>query len=96
MSNQYYVYVLASNKSGTLYIGITNDLKRRVGEHKEGLIEGFTKKYNIRKLVYFEIYNDINEAILREKRLKKWNRSWKIRLIEEMNPKWNDLYTDFF
>jgi putative endonuclease len=96
MSNQYYVYVLASNKSGTLYIGITNDLKRRVGEHKEGLIEGFTKKYNIRKLVYFEIYNDINEAMLREKRLKKWNRSWKIRLIEEMNPKWNDLYTDFF
>jgi len=96
MSNQYYVYVHASDKSGTLYIGITNDLKRRVGEHKEGLIEGFTKKYNIRKLVYFEIYNDINEAILREKRLKKWNRSWKIRLIEEMNPKWNDLYTDFF
>jgi putative endonuclease len=96
MSNQYYVYVPASNKSGTLYIGITNDLKRRVGEHKEGLIEGFTKKYNIRKLVYFEIYNDINEAMLREKRLKKWNRSWKIRLIEEMNPKWNDLYTDFF
>ena len=70
MSNQYYVYVLASNKSGTLYIGITNDLKRRVGEHKEGLIKGFTKKYGIRKLVYFEIYNDINEAILREKRLK--------------------------
>lgn len=88
------MYLLSSKKNGTLYVGVTNDLMRRVGEHKLGLIEGFTNKYKINKLVYFETYNDINEAILREKRIKKWNRNWKIKIIEEMNPEWNDLYED--
>jgi putative endonuclease len=96
MSNHYYVYILSSKKNGTLYVGVTNDLMRRVGEHKLGLIEGLTNKYKINKLVYFETYNDINEAILREKRIKKWNRNWKIRLIEEMISEWNDLYEDLF
>jgi putative endonuclease len=91
MINQYYVYILSSKKNGTLYVGVTNDLIRRVGEHKESLVEGFTNKYKINKLVYFETYNDINEAVLREKRLKKWNREWKIRLIESINPNWDDL-----
>lgn len=90
------MYILSSKKNGTLYVGVTNDLMRRVGEHKLGLIEGFTNKYKINKLVYFETYNDINEAILREKRIKKWNRNWKIKIIEEMNPEWNDLYDDLF
>jgi len=96
MQNHYYIYILASKRNGTLYIGVTNNLKRRVGEHKSAVIEGFTKKYNLNRLVYFEIHADINEAILREKRLKKWNRKWKIRLIEEINPEWNDLYEDLF
>lgn len=89
---QYYVYILASKKNGTLYIGITNNLVRRVYEHMEGLIEGFTKKYDLKSLVYYEITNDINEAIKREKALKKWLRKWKIELIENMNPEWKDLY----
>jgi putative endonuclease len=87
----YYVYILASKRNGTLYIGITNDLARRVYEHKSGLIKGFTKKYSVNKLVYFESTNDVNAAILREKRLKKWKRQWKIELIEKLNPDWNDL-----
>ncbi len=86
-----YLYILASKRNGTLYIGITNDIIRRVGEHKLKLIDGFTKKYNVDLLVYYEIFNDVNEAILREKRLKKWNRDWKIRLIESINPNWEDL-----
>lgn len=90
--NQYYVYKLASKKNGTLYIGVTNDLIRRVYEHKEGIIEGFTKKYNVKKLVYYEIHTEIREAIKREKAMKKWLRKWKIELIEEMNPNWDDLY----
>lgn len=91
---QYYVYILASKKNGTLYIGVTNNLARRVYEHKEGLIEGFTKKYNVKRLVYYEITYDINEAIKREKALKKWLRKWKIELIEKMNPEWKDLYNE--
>jgi putative endonuclease len=87
----YYVYILASKRNGTLYIGITNDLARRVYEHKSGLIKGFTKKYSVNKLVYFESTSDVNAAILREKRLKKWKRQWKIELIEKLNPDWNDL-----
>ncbi|MDH3267851.1 MAG: GIY-YIG nuclease family protein [Ignavibacteria bacterium] len=87
----YYVYILASKRNGTLYTGITNDLVRRVYEHKSGLIKGFTKKYSVNKLVYFESTNDVNAAILREKRLKKWKRQWKIELIEKLNPVWNDL-----
>ena len=88
----YYVYILASKIGGTLYIGVTNDLVRRVHEHKEGIVEGFTTKYKVHRLVYFEQHSDIEAAIQREKRLKKWNRRWKIRLIEETNPNWVDLY----
>jgi len=92
MSKAYYVYILASALGGTLYIGVTNDLIRRVYEHRMGLADGFTKKYKIHRLVYFEQYGDVELAIQREKRLKKWNRAWKIRLIEEKNPNWVDLY----
>ena len=87
----YYVYILASDRNGTLYVGVTNDLARRVYEHRNDLIEGFTKRYGVHRLVWFEVHGDINEAILREKRIKKWNRSWKLRVIEEMNPDWIDL-----
>jgi len=91
----YYVYILASSKNGTLYIGVTSDLIKRVAEHKSNLVDGFTKKYNIYNLVYFEEFADINNAILREKRLKKWERNWKIGLIEESNSDWLDLSLDF-
>jgi putative endonuclease len=87
----YYVYILASDRNGTLYVGVTNDLARRVYEHRNDLIEGFTKRYGVHRLVWFEVHGDINEAILREKRIKKWNRSWKLRVIEAMNPDWIDL-----
>jgi putative endonuclease len=89
----FYVYILASGVGGTLYIGVTNDLIRRVYEHKTKAAEGFTKKYDVDRLVHFEQFDDIENAIRREKRLKKWNRDWKIRLIEESNPKWDDLYS---
>lgn len=89
---EYYVYILASKRNGTLYIGMTNDLKLRVFEHKQKLVDGFSKIYGIDELVYFEPYQDVRNAILREKRLKAWKRSWKIRLIEENNPEWEDLY----
>jgi len=89
---EYYVNILASRIGGTLYIGVTNDLIRRVFEHKSKFVRGFTKKYDVIKLVYYEQYDDIEIAIQREKRLKKWNRQWKIRLIEEKNPNWDDLY----
>jgi putative endonuclease len=88
----YWVYILASKIGGTLYIGVTNDLVRRVYEHKSKFVQGFTKKYAVDRLVYFEQFSDIESAIRREKRLKKWNRAWKIRLIEEANPNWDDLY----
>jgi putative endonuclease len=91
---QYYVYILASRKNGTLYIGVTSDLAKRIYEHKEKLIDGFTKEYNVHVLVYYEQHNEIEEAILREKQMKKWNRQWKIRLIEENNPEWKDLYEE--
>jgi putative endonuclease len=91
---QYYVYILANKRNGTLYIGITNNLTKRIYEHKNNLIEGFTKKYNIHNLVYYEITNDIRSALAREKRLKKWKRRWKLELIEKSNPKWEDLYND--
>ena len=89
--HQYFVYILASKKNGVLYIGVTNDLERRIFEHKNKTVKGFTTRYNVDKLMYFEKYSNINEAIKREKQLKKWNRQWKIDLIEEKNPKWNDL-----
>ena len=88
----YFVYILASKKNGTLYIGVTNDICRRVYEHKEKLVAGFTEKYNVSKLVYVEEFDNINEALHREKCIKKWNRKWKLRIIEEQNPDWNDLY----
>lgn len=88
----YFVYILASRKNGTLYIGITDNLIRRVYEHKNDLIEGFTKEHQVHNLVYFESTLDPLSAITREKTLKRWKRSWKIRLIEEENPQWKDLY----
>lgn len=91
-SRQYYVYILSSFKNGSLYIGVTSNLENRIYLHKNGLIEGFTKKYNIKNLVYFEIYDDISNAITREKQIKRWKRIWKIELIEKNNPSWNDLY----
>ncbi len=90
----YYVYILASGRNGTLYTGVTNDLVRRVYEHKNDVIKGFTKRYGVHDLVWFEVHEDINEAILREKRIKKWNRTWKKRVIEETNPEWVDLYSE--
>jgi len=89
---QYFVYILTSKMNGTLYIGLTNDLLRRIHEHKEDLVEGFTKRYSIHMLVYYEIFSNVSDAILREKRIKKWNRQWKINLIEKSNPDWKDLY----
>ncbi len=91
---EYYVYILASRKNGTLYIGVTNNLLKRVSEHKDNLVEGFTQKYNVHNLVYYERYNDVYDAITREKRMKKWKRQWKIELIEKFNPDWKDLYCD--
>jgi putative endonuclease len=91
---QSYVYILASGKNGTLYIGVTSDLVKRIYEHKQNIIDGFTKKYAIHTLVYYEMHEDIREAITREKRIKKWNRVWKLRLIEENNPEWRDLYNE--
>ena len=91
---QYYVYILANNKYGTLYTGITSNLIKRIYEHKHGLLEGFTKKYNVHRLVYYEIHTDVYEAISKEKRIKKWYRQWKINLIEENNPHWLDLSFD--
>ncbi len=88
----YFVYILASQRNGSLYIGVTNDLVRRVYEHKHGLIPGFTQKYGIRDLVYVEVFDDIVNAITREKQLKAWRRAWQIELIEKTNPYWNDLY----
>jgi putative endonuclease len=88
----YWVYILASRIGGTLYTGITNDLVRRVFEHRMGQVPGFTKQYNVHRLVYFEQFGDIENAIRREKRLKKWNRAWKIQLIEQRNPNWDDLF----
>jgi len=90
----YYVYILASKKNGTLYVGVTSNLIKRVYEHKENLADGFTKKYNVHSLVYYEVFNNINEAILREKRIKEWRREWKTQLIEKKNPDWKDLYNE--
>ena len=94
--HQYYVYILASKIRGTLYIGITNDLQRRVYEHKMGIKKGFTQKYGISRLVYFETFQNVEEAIDREKNLKKWKRNWKVKLIEEDNLRWFDLASDWY
>jgi putative endonuclease len=90
---RFYVYILANEIGGTLYIGVTNDLVRRVAEHRLKLVKSFTRKYDVARLVYFEQFDDAENAIRREKRLKKWNRAWKIRVIEELNPNWDDLYS---
>ena len=93
-NNQYFVYILASRRNGTLYIGVTSDLIKRVYEHKSDLVDGFTKRYAVHDLVYFETVDDIDSAITREKQIKRWNRVWKVRLIEKLNPHWRDLYLD--
>ena len=90
----YFLYIFASRKIGTLYVGVTNQLLRRVQEHREGLLPGFTKKYAVKLLVYFEVHSDINVAIAREKRMKRWLRAWKIDLIEQKNPQWSDLWPE--
>ncbi len=91
----YWVYILASRKNGTLYVGVTNDLERRIIEHRQGLANGFTKKYDVKKLVYFEQTPAIAVAIAREKQLKNWHRKWKINLIQSSNPNWQDLSLEF-
>ena len=90
----YYVYILASKKNGTLYVGVTSDLRQRIYQHKQGIAPGFTKRYGVHRLVYFETFCRVSDALTAEKRLKKWNRQWKIRLIEEHNPQWRDLMDD--
>jgi putative endonuclease len=92
--NDYFVYIMASKKNGTLYVGVTSDLARRVFEHKHDLIEGFTKRYKVHMLVYYEHTNDINSAIEREKVIKRWKRQWRINLIRRSNPDWKDLYSE--
>ncbi|MBC8468725.1 MAG: GIY-YIG nuclease family protein [Planctomycetes bacterium] len=89
---QYFVYILASKKNGTLYIGVTNNLLKRVYEHKNNLVESFTQKYDVHNLVYYEIFRNIQDAITREKNMKKWKRKWKMEMIEQFNPNWEDLY----
>jgi len=91
MTRHYFVYILASRYKGTLYVGVTNNLSRRVGEHKGGLVRGFTRDYGIHLLVYYEEYATILEARARERVLKRWRREWKIKLIESVNPRWRDL-----
>ena len=93
---QYYVYIIASKRNGTLYTGVTNNLERRMYEHKNKMIDGFSKKYGVDKLVYFETTGDVNSAIEREKQIKKWNRKWKLRVIEGSNPEWQDLSDGWF
>lgn len=89
-----YIYIMTNKSKGTLYIGVTSNIIKRIYEHKNKLTDGFTKKYNLKKLVYYEIYDDINEAIKREKQLKSWKREWKIELVEKINNNWNDLYDE--
>ena len=89
-----YVYIIASKRNGTLYIGVTSDLVKRIYQHKHDMIDGFTRKYGVKRLVYWEEHAEIERAIIREKQLKRWKRLWKLRLIEQENPEWRDLYTD--
>ena len=92
--HRYFVYILASQRNGTLYVGVTNDLARRTGQHRDEDVEGFTAEYGVHMLVWFEEYGDIGDAITREKRIKKWNRAWKLELIEKSNSDWRDLFRD--
>ena len=94
MDRQPCVYILASDRNGTLYTGVTSDLVKRTWEHREHAADGFTKRYGITRLVWYELHEDMESAIQREKRIKKWNRAWKLRLIDEMNSSWRDLWPD--
>ena len=94
MPKQPAVYILASKRNGTLYIGVTSNLQKRAWEHKNDVIEGFTKQYRVHLLVYYELHGDMVSAITREKQIKKWNRAWKLELIEEKNPDWKDLWEE--
>ncbi len=87
-----YIYILANKKNGTIYTGVTNDIVRRVFEHRQGFVEGFSKKYDLKRLVYFDSFESIYDAITMEKRIKRWRREWKLALIEKLNPEWQDLY----
>ena len=89
-----YIYIISSCKNGTLYIGVTSDLKRRIWQHKNNEIAGFTRRYGIKTLVYYEVLRSMNDAISREKQMKKWKRAWKIELIEKENPEWKDLFEE--
>jgi putative endonuclease len=92
MAKQPAVYILASRPNGTLYIGVTSELPKRAWEHKNDMADGFTKRYGVHRLVYYELHDDMVSAITREKQMKKWNRAWKLELIESQNPDWNDLW----
>jgi putative endonuclease len=94
MEKLFVVYIMASRKRGTLYIGVTSNLPKRVWEHREGVVEGFTKQYGVKNLVWYEVHEDPVGAITREKQLKKWNRAWKLELIENKNPEWKDLFLE--
>jgi len=87
-----YIYILTNRPNGTLYVGVTSDLVRRIAEHREGVVKGFTKTYGLKRLVYYEVYDDIRTAIQREKNMKHWSRTWKVRLILDSNPRWDDLF----
>ncbi len=91
---RFYVYILASKQNGTLYTGVTSDLVKRIYEHKNNVVDGFTKKYNVHQLVWYEIHESAEAAIMREKQIKNWQRKWKLTLIESNNPQWKDLYDD--
>ena len=94
MPKKGYLYILASRRNGTLYVGVTSDLVKRVEEHRQKLVDGFTKRYSVTRLVYFEMFEDIKDAITRERHLKEWKRKWKTELIQSINPYWRDLYED--
>ncbi|OGZ02132.1 MAG: excinuclease ABC subunit C [Candidatus Liptonbacteria bacterium RIFCSPLOWO2_01_FULL_53_13] len=95
MAKTYYIYILASKRNGTLYVGVTSELQKRIYQHKNNLFEGFTERYGVHRLVHYEQTSDVQSAMEREKQIKKWNRAWKIRLIEEENHEWNDLSRDW-
>lgn len=94
MEKLFAVYILASRRNGTLYVGVTSNLPKRVWEHREGLVEGFTKEHDVKHLVWYEVHGEALPAITREKQIKKWNRLWKLKLIEQRNPEWRDLYPE--
>lgn len=96
MNKQPAVYILTSKRNGTLYVGVTSDLKKRIWEHKNNIIDGFTKQYNVHQLAWYELHYSMESAIIREKRIKEWKRNWKLQLIENNNPDWHDLYESLF